>query len=396
MTLLEGLRVVEVALLAPNMVGMHLADLGADVIKVEEPGGGDYTRRVGSAKVQGLSLLHLSWNRGKRSVTLDLRAPEGADVFRDLVGASHVVLEGLRPGALARRGLGYEQLRERNPALVSCSLSGFGQTGPYRDLATHGVAYDAYAGLAPPSRSRDGLPSIPARYIPIGTQAGALYAALGVVAAVLRARETGQGSFLDVAQADAAVAWNAGSLDPALIGLERPPGQTMTEAVRYQYYETADARFVLFQASERAFFENFCRAVGRADLLAGDRGEDVGEHAHGDVKLRQELAALFATRTQSEWVALFIEHNVPGGPVHVGAEVIDDPQFRARTQLVEHDHPESGPLRMVGPPVHTLEGLGTMRPAPAPGQDTDEVLAAVLGYDGDRIAALRSTGALGP
>jgi crotonobetainyl-CoA:carnitine CoA-transferase CaiB-like acyl-CoA transferase len=394
--LLEGLRVVEVALLAPNMVGMHLADLGADVIKVEEPGGGDYTRRVGSARVEGLSLLHLRWNRGKRSVTLDLRAPDGAEVFRDLVDVSDVVLEGLRPGALARRGLGYEGLRGRNPALVFCSLSGFGQTGPYRDLATHGVAYDAYAGLAAPGRSPEGLPSLPARYLPIGTQAGALYAALGVVAAVLRARETGQGSFVDVAQADAAVAWNAGSLDPVLIGLERPSGRALTEAVRYQYYETSDARLVLFQASERAFFENFCRAVEREDLLAGDRGADVGEHAEGDAKLRQELAALFATRTQAEWVALFIEHNVPGGPVHVGAEVVDDPQFRARTQLVEHDHPHAGPLRMVGPPVRTPEGRATMRPAPAPGQDTDDVLTAVLGYDSERIAALRSTGALGP
>ncbi|MGH9111291.1 MAG: CaiB/BaiF CoA transferase family protein [Acidimicrobiales bacterium] len=393
--LLAGLRVVEVALLAPNMLGMHLADLGAEVIKVEEPGRGDYTRSVGTARAGGLSFLHLRWNRGKRSIGLDLRHPAGADAFRDLVRASEVVVEGLRAGALERRGLGYDDLRTVNPALVWCSLSGFGQTGPYRDLATHGVAYDAYAGLASPETTGDGFPTIPRRYHEIGTQAGALYAASAVLAAVLRARATGKGAILDIAQADAAVCWNAGRLDPVLSGgADRGEPASLQASVRYQYYATADGRHVLFQASERHFFERFCRAVGREDLLAGAGGAELGEHARGDTELRRQLAALFATRTQAEWVRLFVEADVPGGPVHAVRELQDDPQFRARTHVLEMQHPEAGPLRLLGTPVRSDVAPAVPGPAPALGEHTDEVLASVLGYDAGRITALRERGAI--
>lgn len=394
MGLLDGLRVVEVALLAPNMLGMHLADLGADVVKVEDPGAGDYTRHVGAAQAGGLSFLHLRWNRGKRSVVIDLRTPEGADVFRDLVMASEVVIEGLRAGALERRGLGYEALTAIKPALVFCSLSGLGQTGPYRDLATHGVAYDAYAGHAPPETTADGFVTIPRRYFDIGTQAGALYATMGVLAAVLHARATGEGTHLDVAQADAAVSWNAGRLDPLLSGAPTGSrGPDLHESVRYQYYGTSDGRTILFQASERHFFRRFCKAVGREDLVSESDAE-FGEHAHGDIALRKELAALFATRTQAEWVALFIEADVPGGPVNSAGELVDDPQFLDRAQIVEHDHPEAGPLRLLGTPVHTGQRLAPLTPAPAQGEHTDEVLRDVVGYDTGRITELRARGAI--
>jgi len=393
--LLDGLRVVEVALLAPNMLGMHLADLGAEVIKVEEPRQGDYTRQVGAARAGGLSFLHLRWNRGKRSIALDLRDNAGAEVFRDLVRASEVVIEGLRAGGLARRGLGHAHLRSVNPALVFCSLSGFGQTGPYRDLATHGVAYDAYAGLAPPEITDDGFVTIPRRYHDSGTQAGALYAATAVLAAVLRARATGEGAFLDLAQADAALSWNAGRLDPLLSGAEVPrDATTMQTSVRYQYYATADGRTILFQASEHHFFERFCRAVGREDLCAEDRGATFGEHAQGDTDLRHQLAALFATRTQAEWVRLFIEADVPGGPVHPVSELEDDPQFAARARILEHQHPEAGSLRLIGTPVRSDVASAEVGPAPALGEHTDEVLAELLGYGPARIAALRRRGAI--
>lgn len=392
MALLDGLRVVEVALLAPNMLGMHLADLGADVLKVEEPGRGDYTRAVGTSRLGGVSMLHVRWNRGKRSVAIDLRHPEGAQVFRELAAVSDVVVEGLRAGALERRGLGYEVLAARNPALVFVSLSGFGQTGPYRDLATHGVAYDAYAGLAPPERTADGFPAIPRRYLDIGTQAGALYAAFGVLAAVLRARSTGEGTWLDVAQADAAVAFNAGRVDELLAGAEIPARDGgMAESVRYQYYATADGRTILLQASERHFFERFCRALGRDDLLAGRAGAEFGEHARGDVALRRELAAIFATRTQAEWVRFFVEHDVPGAPVNRASDLVADPQFRAR---FARDGESSGGPRLVGSPVFSREPGPGPRPAPALGEHTDAVLQEVLGYDARRIDALRRAGAV--
>jgi len=389
---LDGLRVVEVALLAPNMLGMHLADLGADVIKVEDPERGDYTREVGAATTGGLSFLHLRWNRGKRSIALDLRAADGAALFRDLVRTSDVVIEGLRPGALERRGVGYAALSEHHPALVFCSLSGFGQTGPYRDLATHGVAYDAYSGLAPPEQTEDGFPTIPRRYLDVGTQAGALYAAVGVLAAVLQARATGRGAYLDVAQADAAATWSAaGRIDPLLSGVQAGgAGADMHESVRYQYYATADNRTILFQASEQHFFERFCRAVGREDLLTGG-GSEFGEHARGDVRLRRELAALFVTRTQTEWVQLFVDADVPGAPVHTAGELLDDPQFIARTRVLEQDHPDVGPLRLLDTPIRSDSPPSSTRPAPSRGEHTDEVLHE-LGVAAQRVAALRAAG----
>jgi crotonobetainyl-CoA:carnitine CoA-transferase CaiB-like acyl-CoA transferase len=317
-------------------------------------------------------------------------------VFLDLARASEVVIEGLRAGALARRGLGVDELRAVNPSLVYCSLSGFGQTGPYRDLATHGVAYDAYAGHAPPERTPDGHPTIPHRYIEIGTQAGALYAAVGVLAAVLQARATGNGAHLDVAQADAAVTWNASRFDAALNGIRprRDSTASMTASVRYQYYETADGEHILFQASERAFFENFCRAVGREDLATRDRGADVGEHAAGDTWLRDELAALFRTRTQAAWIDFFIEHDVAGGPVYTGTDGLNDRHFEARTRLVEHHHRDAGPLRMLGTPIVTDAPAAPVRPAPAVGEHSREILSDLLGYDSVRIDNLVQSGAI--
>ena len=406
--LLDGLRVVEVAILAPNMVGMHLADLGADVIKVEVPGRGDYTHSVGHARANGVSFLHLRWNRGKRSLALDLRSPEGVEVFLDLVRESEVVIEGMRAGALAKRGVGYERLREVNPAIVFCAASGFGQTGPFRDLATHGVAYDAYAGLAPPERTAEGFPAIPSDYRDIGTQAGALYATIGILAAVTRARATGEGASIDVAQADAAVAWSAGRLDPVMTttrvaelaggegpaerATEQAPGLSMGAAVRYQYYDTSDNRLILFQASERHFFERFCRALGRDDLLGGDVGAEFGEHASGDLVLRGELAGIFATRTQQEWVDFLLEVDVPGAPVHRVTELPEDPNFRARADIVDHEHPVAGPLRLLGTPIRTDAPHASMAPAPSTGDHTDEILGRVLGYDEARITDLRAAG----
>jgi crotonobetainyl-CoA:carnitine CoA-transferase CaiB-like acyl-CoA transferase len=161
----------------------------------------------------------------------------------------------------------------------------------------------------------------------------------------------------------------------------------MTAAVRYQYYDTADARTILFQASERHFFERFCHAVGRADLLAGNAGAEFGEHARGDVALRRELAGIFATRTQAEWVTFFVEHDVPGGPVHRAADLLDDPQFEAR--FAPADGTVADGPRLLGTPVHTGAARFATHLAPTLGQHTDEVLRDLLGYDSARIAELR-------
>jgi len=250
----------------------------------------------------------------------------------------------------------------------------------------------------PPTRTADGFPAIPSNYKDIGTQAGALYSTIGILAAVLRARATGEGTRIDVAQADAAVAWSAGLLDAVMSGaLADESGAapaSMESAVRYQYYDTADGRTILFQASERHFFVRFCEAVGRPDLLQRDLGREFGEHANGDTELRRELAAIFATRTQQEWVDFLLEVDVPGAPVHRVPELPDDPHFRARADLVEQDHPVAGHLTMLGSPILADAPRAPRGPAPSTGAHTDEILRDVLGYDAARIGALRASGAV--
>jgi crotonobetainyl-CoA:carnitine CoA-transferase CaiB-like acyl-CoA transferase len=406
--LLAGVRIIESALLGPGGVGMQLADLGAEVIKVENPGG-DYVRKMAFPIVDGISLLHWHLNRGKESLVLDLRTPEGVATYLDLVRGADAVIEGMRPGALARRGLGYERLRETNPRIVLCTLSGYGMTGPYKDMPSHGIAYDAWAGVARPAYAEDGLPTIPS-YTAIGINAGPLYAALGICAAIIRARATGQGCWFEVAQSDAAAAFNWNGIegnkayerpehevtgnDGDGTGPRRPVGDdSMKESVRYQYYRSRDG-IVLFMASEREFWKNFCDGIGRPELFAASPGAKYADHARGNVALRRELAAIFAGRTTAEWVAFGQEVNTPICPVNTVKTLPADPQFQARLPM--RDHQDAGTELMPSP----IKPIGERLPVPRvaardPGRDTDRVLREVLGYDEARIAALRRTGALG-
>ncbi len=206
---LAGLRVIEVSMLGPGATGTHLADLGADVIKVEPPKG-DYIRQMTWPIINGSSLMHWHISRGKRSITLDLRTDEGKEMFLELVADADVVIEAMRPGALAKRGLGFDELLEVNPRIVFCTISGYGATGPYKDLPSHGIAYDTWAGLVIPDRDEDGYPCIP-EHPSVGIHAGPLFGAFGILAGVIRARETGEGSYFEIAQSDSAAAmdWSA-------------------------------------------------------------------------------------------------------------------------------------------------------------------------------------------
>ncbi|HLU41025.1 MAG TPA: CaiB/BaiF CoA-transferase family protein [Microthrixaceae bacterium] len=402
---LAGLRVVEVSLLGPGAVGLHLADLGADVIKVEPPQG-DYIRQMTWPIIEGSSLLHWHIHRGKRSVTLDLRTEEGKEVFRDLVRDADAVIEAMRPGALAKRGLGYEDLREINPRIVFCTISGYGMTGPYADLPSHGIAYDTWAGLVNPAYDDDGFPYIP-EHPSTGIHAGPLFGAFGLLAGVLRARETGEGCFLEIAQSDAAAAmdwyrsetWKAYERPESEVTgnaadnyERRAPGTAgMRDGVRYQIYESADGH-VLFMASEQEFWRNFCAGVDRMDLFERWPGSKFGDHAKGNTELRAELAKIFRTRTTAEWVAWSGEHNTTIAPVNTPKTLADDPQFQARLGFLPHERHGADmlpyPVKFVGEePVVPAK-------APSAGEHNDQVLAE-LGYSPERIAELREAGALG-
>ena len=403
---LGGLKVIESSLLGPGLVATFLADLGADVVKVEPPSG-DYIRQMTWPIVDGTSLLHLHTHRGKRSIALDLKTDDGLGIYRDLVREADVVVEAMRPGSLARLGIGFDDLVAVNPQLVFCSVSGYGATGPYRDMPSHGIAYDTWAGLIEPAGDDQGFTRIPT--LPnIGINVGPLIGALGILAAVLRARETGKGTWLEVAQSDAAAYMDWYRIEtyraydrPADVVTgnaaddyeRREPGLAgMWEGVRYQIYEASDGH-VLFMASEQAFWRNFCEGVNRMDLFEQWPGSTYADHARHNTELQTELKAIFATRTCTEWLDFSNEANTPIAPVNTPRTAPDDPQFSYRLPFygIEDVGAEQLPL-----PIY-LEGELPPTPTMAPrvGEQTDEVLAE-LGLSPERIAELRASGAVGP
>jgi crotonobetainyl-CoA:carnitine CoA-transferase CaiB-like acyl-CoA transferase len=403
---LRGVRIVESSMLGPGAISTHLADLGAEVIKVESPQG-DYIREMTWPIVEGVSLMHLHISRGKRSIVLDLRRPEGVDTYLDLVREADAVIEAMRPGGLERRGLGYDRLREANPRIVFCTISGYGMTGPYAEMPSHGIAYDAWAGLVQPETTGDGYCAVP-EHPSVGIHAGPLFGAFGVLAGIVSARSTGEGCRLEIAQSDAAAAmdWLRSETYRAY---ERPadevtgnkadgyerraPGTAgMRDGVRYQFYETADGH-VLFMASEREFWENFCVGIGRPELFEAHPGSRYADHARGDTELRAELAGVFRSRTTAEWVELGGRVNTPIAPVNTPRTIADDPQFGERLPWIPASRTGADQLPT---PVKFLDvELPVPERAPTVGQHTDEVLREVLGYDDDRVSALRATGALG-
>jgi crotonobetainyl-CoA:carnitine CoA-transferase CaiB-like acyl-CoA transferase len=329
-------------------------------------------------------------------------------ILKELVTSADAVIEAMRPGSLARRGVGFDDLKVINPKIVFCTISGYGMTGPYRDYPSHGVAYDTWAGIVTVATDDEGFTYIP-EHASIGIHAGPLFGALGILAAVIRARATGQGSYLELAQSDAAAAmdWLRSETYRAY---ERPqsevtgnkadnyerrlPGTAgMVEGVRYQVYEAADHRHVLFMASEQAFWKNFCQGIDRMDLFERWPGSKYADHARGNRELQAELRDIFATKTSLEWLEFGGRVNTPMAPVNTPETLLDDPQFADRFPLLPAERMGSDqlftPLHFVG------EELPIPEKAPMPGQHTNDVLASVLGYDEDRIAEARAAGAFG-
>ncbi|HWA65066.1 MAG TPA: CoA transferase [Mycobacteriales bacterium] len=403
---LAGMRVVECSMLGPAAITSALVDLGAEVIKVE-PAAGDYIRQMTWPIVEGVSLMHLHLNRGKKSITLDLRSDEGKAVFRDLTESADLVVEAMRPGALERLGIGPSDLRGRNPKLVFASISGYGATGPYKDYPSHGIAYDTWAGIVTPAVDDEDFTYIP-EHVSIGIFAAPLYGALAILAAVIRARATGEGAELELAQSDCAAAfdwyrsetWRAYERpesevtgNPSDNYERRAPGTAgMAEGVRYQIYASADGH-VLFMASEQAFWKNFCVGVGREDLFEKWPGSKYADHARGNRELQAELRTIFASRTSAEWLEFGGRVNTPIAPVNTPQTLADDPQFVDRLGWIPAERLGADqlgfPVRFVG------ETLPVPEKAPTNGQHTSDVLRSVCGYDEARIDALRSAGVLG-
>ena len=404
---LHGIRILEVSALGPAAISMPLIDLGAEVIKVE-PAAGDYIREMTWPIVDGVSLMHLHLNRGKRSIVMDLRNPADVEIFKELAVTCDVVVEAGRPGVLAKRGVGWDDLRALKPDLVFCTISGYGMTGPYKDLPAHGVAFDTWAGIVSPEVNEQGFSYLP-EHASMGIHAGPLFGALGILAAVVRAKTTGEGSCFEIAQSDAAAAmdwyrsesWRAYERPETEVTgnrsddyARREPGTSgMIHGVRYQVYEAADGRYVLFMASEQSLWKNFCEAVERIDLFERWPGSKYADHAVGNLELRAELRDIFRTRTAEEWISYGVERNFPVAPVNSPKTIAHDPQFQDRFSWypVEQLGAEQlgTPLKFIG------EELPTPSHAPTVGQHTDEVVADLLGWDVARLSEAKARGALG-
>jgi len=376
---LEGVRVLDLTRLLPgNHCTLLLADLGADVVKIEEPGRGDYIRLT-PPLVDGQGAAHRALNRGKRSVTLDLKAAGGPDFLLRLAEDADALVESFRPGVLDRLGAGWDALSRRNPRLVYCALTGYGQDGPYRDRVGHEINYIGYAGILEATGAPDGPPVLPA--VQVGDLGGGMAAALGVVASLGQAAREGRGRLVDVSMLDVSVSWAAVLTSWYLATGEVPARGAMPLTgglACYRPYRCADGRFVAVGALEPRFWRALCEALGMEDLIDGHLVPSRQE----EVALRLEDA--FGSRPREEWVERLAGLEACVGPVNDVAETVADPQVRHRGMVAEVDGRTVGP----GPTIRLEEGGGAMRPAPALGEHTDEVLAEA-GVSREEIADLR-------
>lgn len=378
---LEGIRVVDLSRFLPGpMLTQFMADHGAEIIKIESVDEGEPTRTVGEAR-DGVSVFFANANRGKKSVALDLKHPDGREALMRLAEASDVVVEAFRPGVAERLGIGYADIAARAPHIVYASISAFGRSGPYRDLATHDLAIEAMAGVLSLTRGRDGKPAIPG--IPAADMLSSMMALSGVLMALLRREETGRGDFLDMAMADCLIASMPNNFGSAMAERRQPEvrnARSLGGNALYDLYETKDGAWVALGGQETKFAVNLMTALGRPDLIeACARPPGAGQEP-----VRAFLAATFLTRTRDEWVEWARGRDIPFAPVQTLPEVLEDSHFRQRGIVARDaqgwDH-IANPIRFADEPGEERFAL------PALGEHTHEILG-MLGYSKDEMARL--------
>jgi crotonobetainyl-CoA:carnitine CoA-transferase CaiB-like acyl-CoA transferase len=396
---LDGVRVLDLSrVLAGPWAGQNLADLGADVIKVERPGTGDDTRAWGppwlcdeAGRPTAEAAYFLSCNRGKRSVTIDLTRPEGADLIRRLAADSHVVIENFKVGSLAKYGLDWPSLRALNPRLVYCSITGFGQTGPYRERAGYDVMIQAMGGLM----AVTGTPEEPMKVgVALCDVLTGMYATVAVLAALRHAERTGEGQHIDIALLDVQVASLANQALIYLVTGEGPPrlGNAHPNIVPYQSFATADGHVIVAVGND-AQYRRFCEVLGRPELGTDPRYATNARRVENRAELVPRLAEALRARPSAYWLGRLAEVGVPCGPINELEQVFSDPQVQARGVRMELPHPTAGRVPLVASPMH-LEATPPryVRPPPTLGQHTEEVLCERLGLTLGEIDALRADG----
>ena len=387
---LEGIKILDLSRLAPGpFASMLLADMGADVLLVEAPADGKLAAAiVGRGADPEKQAAYNIMSRNKRSIVLNLRENDAREIFYKLAKDADVVLEGFRPGVVKRLGVDYDTLKEINPRLVYCSLSGFGQTGPYSQLVGHDINYISVGGALGMIGWPGQPPTIPMNII-ADFAGGGLHAAYGMLLALMARERTGKGQYVDIAMSDGVMYLLASLVGGVLQGGDSPGrGTTLLNGSvpHYNVYECSDGGWISIGSLEPHFFVNLCKVLGREDFIP---------HQY-DASKRDEIAAFFRetfkTKTRDEWFRILSETDICAGPVYSLREALDDPHNRARGMVVDVEHPTLGTIQHLGIGTKLSETPGSVRTtAPLPGKHTDDVLRSA-GYDDAAIAELKSRG----
>jgi len=391
---LDKIKVVDLTrTLAGPFCTMLMGDMGAEVIKIEEPTGGDETRKW-TPFVNGESTQFLTFNRNKRSLSVNLKEREGLKIVQDLAADADVMIESFRAGTLDRLGLGYEAIKKTNPGVVYCSISGYGRTGPMADMPGYDLLIQAYSGLMSLTGDPEGSP------LRIGFSLVDLFTgmmAYGTILTALRQRDqTGKGQWVESALLDgqvAALSYHATGfmgtgVEPKRMGSGHP------SLVPYQSFSASDGQFIIGCANQ-GLWERMCRAIGQDAMLDDPRYTTNTDRVEHRAECVGELSALFAQKTTAHWVDLIVEAGVPCGPINTVADVVSNPQVLARNMIAEVDHPNIPNLKFPGSPLKLTDSPATIRRVPPMlGQHNEEILEEA-GYSPEKIADLKERGVLG-
>jgi crotonobetainyl-CoA:carnitine CoA-transferase CaiB-like acyl-CoA transferase len=397
MMALDDISVLDLShALAGPFASTLLADYGAHVVKVEPPGAGDISRAWGPPFYGSEPSYFVNLHRNKRSTEIDLKHPEGRELFFRLMERADVVLENYRPGTLDKLGIEYARACHRNPGIIYCSVSGFGQTGPYRDRAALDLIVQAESGMISVTGEPGGHGVRCG--VSIADMTAGLYAAFGIMTAVHARRTTGRGQCIDVSMLEGQLGLLQGMIGAYVADGEvpAPMGTAYKALLPYQTFRTRTRDLALAVGSDK-LWRAFCPLTGMATLVDDPRYATNQARAANRASLIATLQDVFLTRSYEEWEAILLPAGIPMGAINTIDQVVNHPQVAARGAIVESEHPVAGKVRMVGVPVRLSETPGAVRtPAPLLGEHTDEVLRERLGLDPDAIAQLRRAGAIGP
>ena len=392
--MLSGVRILDLTrVLAGPYATLLLSDLGAEVIKIEEPSRGDTTRTVGTSRLEGLSAYFVSVNRNKLSMTLDLKSQKGREVFHELVGKADVVINNYRPTVLERLGCDSASLREANASIVNCAISGFGQTGAYRDWPAYDLIVQGMGGGMDLTGYPDGDPAVMGLHI--GDQAGGLFGAFAIASALYHRERTGEGQDIDIGMLDCQISLLA-FLGQSYLLDGTIPGRTGTAhpvVAPLKAFKTADG-FITVVAHQGKHWERLCKAVGKPEWLKDRRFATVNLRAENKEALYESLDGIFLDRPSSEWLEKLHAEGIPCGPVRDVAEALADEQVRERNMVVDQEN-GLGEYRILGNPIKTSAQTDTeFGPPPRFGEHTDLILKTLLGKSTVEIGQLRDKGVI--